>query len=91
MMEYAQAANTKLSGPLQARPSPELGRLKSASERIAKASCSLTEFIARLNGPTPEGVSDGAATTDNYRDDLNTLFSQIDQLENLVSQLDHIG
>lgn len=85
-MEHANAA-----GAGQIRPSPELGRLKSASERIAKASYRLTEFIDRFNGPSPTDDFAEKATTDNYRDDLNTLFGQIDRLENLVSQLDHIG
>jgi hypothetical protein len=86
MMEYASTA-------MQAdRPSPELGKLKSAAERIARATNNVDNFLVRFHGPTPESASSlNGPSTDSYRNDLEAVFIALERLETAVASLDHIG
>jgi hypothetical protein len=70
---------------------PELGRLKAASERVAVARGKLVTFVERFNGPLPESASANPPVADSYRNDLDSLFEQIDRLESIVGALDSIG
>lgn len=95
---YGEAKSAQSAGysdeAKNARPMPELGRLKSATERVANARRGLETFLDRFNGPLPEtnqASGSGPPCTDSYRNDLESLFIQIERLENLVSGLDHIG
>jgi hypothetical protein len=75
------------------KPVPELGRLKGASELVALQANRLESFIARFHGSKldfDEG-SDCDKPVGSYRNDLSTLFAQIERLEKLVSALDDIG
>lgn len=88
-MEYA--TNTALP-PNAVRPSPELGRLKAAAERIARATNNVENFLTRFHGLAPENATaSGGPTSDNYRNDLETVFQALERLEIAVSALDHIG
>lgn len=75
------------------RPMPELGRLKAAAERVHNAQGRIANFIDRFHGPMPEACSSvtAASPTDSYRNDLESLFIQIERLENVVSALDGVG
>lgn len=74
------------------RPSPELGRLKYAAERIAKVALTVDAFLERFNGPVPQSAgSAGQPISDNYRNDLETLFGVVERLETTVAALEHIG
>lgn len=88
-MEYAQ--NPALGQNLPAKPMPELGRLKAATERVAMATTKLDLFIERFHGPRPEVVGSGSPPGDNYRDDLTSLFGQIERLEAAAAALETIG
>jgi hypothetical protein len=86
MMDYAAATASQV-----AKPMPELGRLKAAAERIAKCRSAVSYFIERFHGPQPENPEGKTDCLDNYRNDLDTLFAQIERLEQAVSQLEYIG
>lgn len=75
------------------KSTPELGRLKSAAERIAVAREKIDRFVFNFHGPTPEGNSADARVSppDSYRNDLDSLFAEIDRLETVASRLDTIG
>jgi hypothetical protein len=74
------------------RSMPELGRLKAASERIGGARCKIDSFLDRFNGVGPETPpASGGTLTDSYRNDIDSIFGQLDRLEAAVSMLDHIG
>lgn len=71
---------------------PELGRLKAAAVRIARACNNIDNFLTRFHGPGPSAdASDSVKPPSTYRNDLDTLLSQIDQLEGVVSLLEKIG
>jgi hypothetical protein len=79
----------------QAQPTqilPELGRLKAAAQRISTAADNVQYFLIRFHGPQPEssGAQKGDCA-DSYRNDLESLFGQIDRLEAVVAALEHIG
>lgn len=80
----AQAANNTM---------PELGRLKAAAERVNTVQHRLACFIERFHGPVPETASDGAnaVAPSSYRNDLESLFVQIERLESTAAALDVIG
>lgn len=77
------------------QPTPELGRLKHAAERISIAENKVANFITRFvggGGQTASGsASGGPAVEDTYRNDLESVFSQIERLETAVANLDGIG
>lgn len=77
------------------QPTPELGRLKHAAERISIAENKVSNFLIRFNGgggQTASGSSAGGpAVEDTYRNDLESVFIQIDRLEATVAALDSIG
>jgi hypothetical protein len=86
-MDYSQAANAQLQPP----HSPELG-LKAAAERVARATNNVENFLTRFHGPMPESANGtGGAVSDNYRNDLDSLFTALDRLEGAVVALDRIG
>lgn len=93
-MDYA---NTNVGTVLGAQaanqlPTPELGRLKFAAERVAMNANRIDDFIARFHGPLPDGSSQQSANApDSYRNDLETLFKQIERLDVVVAALSHIG
>jgi hypothetical protein len=71
---------------------PELGRLKAAAERIGMAANRASNFIERFDGPIGAGVSgDTDKPPSTYRNDLDSLFTEIERLEIIIAQLDHIG
>jgi hypothetical protein len=86
--ETASAAQVSLN-----RPVPELGRLKAATERVAASTARIDAFLYRFNGPRPEASASGTAVDqpDNYRNDIEALFAQIERLEAVASALDPIG
>lgn len=90
---YTTTALGAQSAQAQAiKATPELGRLKFAAERVARAAANVEYFLARFHGPMAEQVTNGEGTSeDNYRNDLATLFATLDRLEVAVSALDHIG
>lgn len=72
---------------------PELGRLKHAAERVAVSAMNVESFIARFHGSQPCG-QDGETCDereDTYRNDLSSLFGQIERLEAAVANLTSIG
>jgi hypothetical protein len=74
------------------RPIPELGRLKAAAERVSRAEQQIDNFVTRFHGSHPECENQtSGGCSDNYRNDLDALFSAIERLEYSVSTLDHIG
>lgn len=85
-------STARMSAP-NAGPVPELGRLKAAAERVARARNNVENFLGRFHGQQGETVSGGGAEkpTDSYRNDLDTLFAQLDRLEGVVAALEHIG
>jgi hypothetical protein len=87
-MDYATNAASQAQ---LAKPVPELGKLKAAAERVAFASNRVESFIARFHGELPTGSSEDGPRNDCYRNDLDSLFGQIERLNNLVNALDHIG
>lgn len=94
-MDYTQVASNQMAGIALGRAGqvmPELGRLKAAAERVARARSQVESFIERFNGPLPTGTSAAAPQpTDNYRNDLDSLFVQIECLETAVTNLEQIG
>lgn len=73
-------------------PVPELGKIKSAVERVARARSDIECFLERFNGGGDTCAGGGAdERTSGYRNDLASLFEQIDRLELTVSQLGNIG
>lgn len=90
----AQADNQYASGSKQAISVPELGRLKSAAERVSMATGQLDAFLFRFSGPRG-GVAIGetAATCppDTYRNDIDSLFAAVGYLEERVKALGEIG
>jgi hypothetical protein len=92
MMEYASAAMQQ--GTISTQP--ELGRLKAAAERIGMVAARIDGFAYRFHGPTPtpENAKPGADAPQppqSYRNDLETLFAQIERLEITSCYLDTIG
>lgn len=90
-MEYTQGA-AALQSLNKAVDVPELGRIKSATERVAKVRSRIESFLERFNGGGPDSA--GGATEERvsgYRNDLATLFEQIERLEMIAGQLDSIG
>lgn len=84
--------NTVRIGASASPPVPELGRLKAAAERVARANNNVDNFIARFHGPRGGEVATASTNPpDHYRNDLDTLFAQIDRLEEVVAVLDSIG
>lgn len=83
----------RIEQPDEAIRVPELGRLKEASERIAMARDRVGRFLDRFNGPQVSDKVGGAEVSppSHYRNDINTLFRQLERLENVVSSLDEIG
>ena len=74
------------------KPSPELGRLKAAAERIERATLNVHQFLTRFHGPRPEQtMADKGPTCDSYRNDIESIFEALDRLENVVGALEHIG
>ncbi len=70
---------------------PELGKLKAAAGRVGVATNRLEGFAGRFFGPSPEIVSNAPAIPQGYRNDLESLFEQIERLETVLSAIDHIG
>lgn len=71
---------------------PELGRLKAAAERIAYATKCVDAFLYRFHGPRPENAAaEAPPPPDSYRNDLDSLFAQIDRLEAATNALEGIG
>jgi hypothetical protein len=94
-MEYAAAKSD-----MPNVRSPELGRLKAAAERIARATNNVENFLVRFHGPAPEAASaNGGPTTDSYRNDLEAVFVALERLEMgrlcqrppQMSRVEHIG
>ena len=89
-MEHATSA--QIGTQIAPKPMPELGRLKQAAERIAKARSDIECFLDRFNG---EGSGCAGGGVDErpggYRNDLTAVFTQIERLEAAVSALDSIG
>lgn len=76
------------------QPTPELGRLKHAAERISIAENKVSNFLARFNGQPGASATSGSAggpIEDTYRNDLESVFIQIERLESAVASLDSIG
>jgi hypothetical protein len=78
------------------QPAPALGQLKLASERIAKTSDRIAEFLSRFEGSASLGLTEsrsggGGPAPESYRNDIDTLFMQIDRLEAAALALDSIG
>jgi hypothetical protein len=75
------------------RAVPELGRLKAAAERIARARSDLECFVGRFNGGSNciGGGVCGEPETDSYRNDIGALFDQVERLEKAVELLRDIG
>jgi hypothetical protein len=84
------AANAQLGNDCSM---PELGRLKAASEHIAVATNRVENFLQRFAGTNPPSGGSVSATQPQscYRDDLNSVFTQLDRLQHAVSMLDAIG
>jgi ABC-type transporter Mla subunit MlaD len=86
-MEYATA---KLAGG----DMPDLGRLKAAAERVSNAASEVDGFLFRFRGPrggegqTASGVPQ---PPDTYRNDLDSLFDQLNRLETAIAQLREVG
>jgi hypothetical protein len=75
------------------KPMPELGRLKAAAERVAHQASCVESFIIRFHGSLP-GSDEGSESdkpVESYRNDLSSLFAQIERLETAVANLDSIG
>jgi hypothetical protein len=88
-MEYATLGGAAAA---QLNRTPELGRLKSASERIDSATNSISNFLDRFNGPQPPRAGNqGAPSGGSYRNDIDTLFIVVDRLEQTVAALSDIG
>lgn len=70
---------------------PELGRIKAAAERIAKVRSDIECFHGRFYGES--GCADGGnpERASGYRNDIASLFEQIEHLEMVASQLTAIG
>jgi hypothetical protein len=58
-MDYAQQT------AVAERPMPELGRLKAASERIARATNNVENFLRRFHGSGPEEPASSGGITVN--------------------------
>ena len=87
-MDYSAAPQGQMNAP---RPMPELGRLKAATERVAMAQMKIGNFIERLHGPQGENVGAASPPPEPYRNDLDSLFYQIERLERAANALDAIG
>lgn len=77
-----------------AQQTPVLGQLKCASERVAKATVVVAEFVNRFHGPSPEqsaAARNEVAPAQTYRNDIETLFAQLDRLEYVIASLSTIG
>lgn len=86
-----EARDMQMAAP-QGQPVPELGRLKAAAESVAHATGRIEQFLQRFTGPVASDTRNGDDhPPQGYRDDLNSLFAQIDRLQGAVSALDHIG
>jgi len=84
---YAETAQAQ-----QLRPTPELGRLKAAAERISVATLKVDNFLDRFHGPRPECATNAPGPNcDSYRNDIEAVFVQLERLESAVAALDHIG
>ena len=91
-MDYGVAGAAAVPNQTALKPSPELGRLKAAAERVARATENVAYFLNRFHGPSPEGANGPTGDVpDCYRNDLDSLFAAIDRLEGAVAALEHIG
>lgn len=92
MYGETQGMQATALGRVSAPQIPDLGRIKSAVERVAKARSDIECFLGRYNG---ESVCRGGGIVEerdsNYRNDLHDLFEQLDRLEAAVSDLGDIG
>jgi hypothetical protein len=90
-MEYAMKQDPGILGQ-RVQPTPELGRIKHAVERVAKVRSNVECFLERFNGGGPDCAGGGTdERVSGYRNDLASLFEQIERLETVVQQLDSIG
>jgi hypothetical protein len=91
MMDYTQLGNAYQAQI--ARPVPELGRIKAAVGRIAKARSNIECFVGSFNGGAAclGGGECSTPETDSYRHDIDALFEQIDRLESVIEALASIG
>jgi hypothetical protein len=91
-MDYATASQAQVGTQLGAPSMPELGRLKAAAERVALARLKIEGFVQRFHGPMPESASaDGNVKSESYRNDLDSLFDQLNRLEAAADVLANIG
>ena len=82
------------AAPPASQPAPVLGQLKFAAERIGASAERIQWFVNRFHGDAPatdKAQSAGNVVQDTYRNDIDSLFRQLDRLESIVSQLDTIG
>jgi hypothetical protein len=95
-MEYGVLGNTAATAAAAQRlnqPTPELGRLKHAAERISMATDRVGAFLGRFNGQFPPagGTGGNSIEASGYRNDLDSVFAQLERLEQAVGALDGIG
>lgn len=75
------------------RPTPALGQLKTAAERVGESRRRIEEFVERFHGPQAcaEGCASSQSPPTTYRNDLDTLFAEIDHLGAAINALSSIG
>lgn len=78
----------------QSQPVPELGLLKAAAERVAKVRSDIECFVGRFNGSVKcvgGGVAEVTEDAGCYRNDIRSLFEQVELLEQIAEGLRDIG
>lgn len=88
-MEYAQnAAQAQMVG----KTTPELGRLKAIAERVGASAARVEGLLERFHGPVAAHTNgQPPSPPSTYRNDIATIFKQLERLESAIIGLDTIG